>query len=158
MNFSKNRLQGFTNGTPAYVLIHGLLRLCDGKNFATSYGGIGNATAAFRAAAFELGLGRHKQPHMNPAWNYARSIPRELYDDLMNTESVGHAHLLIHHALDACEYTDTHVNTCSAQKLALLDRDLQHELRMILPTDPENNLLLITARSPESERMVLLTK
>jgi hypothetical protein len=158
MNFSKKRLQGFVSGTPAYVLIHGLLRLCDGKNFATSYEGIGNATAAFRAAAFEIGLGRHKQPHMNPAWHYARPIPRELYDDLVKAESIGHVHLLIHHALDACDYTDTHVNTCSAQKLAVLERELLRELRMILPADPEHNLLLITARSPESERMVLLTK
>ena len=157
MNFSKKRLQGFVSGTPAYVLIHGLLRLCDGKNFATSYKAIGNASEAFRAAVFELGVGRHKLPLTNPLWHYAQSIPSELFDGLAYAGSVGDAHMLIHHALDAYDYADTHVNTCTAQKLAVLDPELQRELRKVLPTDPNNNLLLITARSPQSGRMVLLT-
>ena len=151
MNISKNRLQGFTSGTPAYVILHGLLNLTKGHNFAASFEDIGNPNAAFREAVIRLFENRHNED----AWHYARPISRELYDALEECDSVGEAHMLIHRHLERQSFTEAHVNTCTAARLVKIDRHTRHLLSLVLPEDKEGDLLIITARSPDG-RMVLM--
>ena len=151
MNISKNRLQGFTSGTPAYVILHGLLNLTKGHNFAASFEGIGNPNTAFKEAVIRLFENRHSED----AWHYARPISRELYDALEECDSVGEAHMLIHRHLERQSFTEAHVNTCTAARLVKIDRHTRHLLSLVLPEDKEGDLLIITARSPDG-RMVLM--
>lgn len=155
MNISKNRLQGFASGTPAYVILHGLLNLTKGHNFAASFESTGNPVLAFREAVVRLTL-EHRS---DKSWPYARGISTDLYDRLADKKrpvSAGEAHMLIHRDLEQRVYTEAHVNTFSADKLIRIDRATRLALTRLLPEDREGNLLIITARSPDG-RMVILT-
>ncbi len=154
MNFSKNRLQGFETGTPVYVMIHGLLRLMDGKNLASSFNEFGNPNIAFREAVATM-VHTKAEPQLGEAWYYARMMPQELYNDLKDVDSFGLIHQLIHRDLEQRAYTGTHVNTCPNNKIGKLERVTRDNLYKILPTDSEDGLLLITARAPDG-RMVLI--
>lgn len=118
MKIQRSRLHGFPKGSPAYVVLHGLMKIAKGKALSAHYGDTRNPKIAFEEALEVLWTEEECfYDGMHPYYDTERArTHRELHHIVLSrrgARSIGDIHQSIHAHLSSRGYTDSHVNTIS---------------------------------------------